>query len=92
MCPKTSQIIGYSELQDKVIQYPVELTIKDKGKTTIQTTYWIDYLFTEKPQTPGNWKYETDYRGRAATLDRYEIHYSKQAENFEGDFSSTEGN
>ena len=56
-------LFGYSEMQDKVIQYPVEL--KTNGKTT--TDYWVDYLFSKKPIRKGYWKYEIDYTGRGGS-------------------------
>jgi hypothetical protein len=59
-------LIGYSERQDKVIQYQTHLVVNDsKGKRSSTTEYWTDYLFSEKPTRPGSWKYEIDYRGRA---------------------------
>jgi len=78
-------LIGYSEHQDKVIQYQTHLSIKDsKGKKSDRTERWTDYLFSKEPQSPGSWKYEIDYRGRAGSLAQYEIHYDKKAERFEG--------
>lgn len=78
-------LIGYSRAQDKVIQYPIQLTITDvAGERFIRETLWADYLFGQKPQAPRYWKYEIDYRGRGGTLDQYEIRYNTQAERFEG--------
>jgi hypothetical protein len=48
-------------------------------------------LFSEKPTSPGSWKYEIDYRGRGGSLDKYEIHYDKQAERFEGKLAKRGG-
>jgi len=56
-----------------------------------RTSYWADYLFSKKPQRPGYWKYEIDYRGRAGTLDQYEIRYNRLLERFEGRLTSTAG-
>lgn len=80
-------LIGYSEKQDKVIQYPIQLTTS--GKTEI--VYWIDYLFSKKPVAGGVWKYEIDYRGRGGSLDKYEIRYDKAKEMFIGNLTSTNG-
>lgn len=77
-------LVGYSERQDKVIQYPIRLTVQDEGKRSIEVSNWATYLFSKKPQRPGYWSYEIDYRGRAGTLDKYEIRYNEQAERFEG--------
>ena len=77
-------LIGYSEKQDKVIQYQTELITKDSKKTQ----YWTDYLFTKKPNKQGVWQYEIDYRGRAGSLDKYEIHYDKERELFYGTLNS----
>ena len=85
-------LIGYSERQDKVIQYQTRLSIKDsKGKRSSKTQRWVDYLFSKKPVSPGSWKYEIDYRGRAGDLDQYEVHYDKQSERFEGKLIETGG-
>jgi hypothetical protein len=85
-------LIGYSERQDKVIQYQTYLVVNDsKRKRSTTTEYWTDYLFSEKPTSPGFWKYEIDYRGRGGSLDKYEIHYDKQAERFEGKLVATGG-
>jgi hypothetical protein len=85
-------LIGYSERQDKVIQYQTHLVVNDsKGRHSTTTEYWTDYLFSEKPTSPGSWKYEIDYRGRGGSLDKYKIHYDKQAERFEGNRVQTGG-
>jgi len=85
-------LIGYSERQDKVIQYQTHLAVNAaKGKRSRREEYWTDYLFSTKPTTPGSWKYQVDYRGRGGSLDKYEIHYNKQAERFEGKFIQTGG-
>lgn len=85
-------LIGYSERQDKVIQYQTHLAVRDaKQKRSTTTEYWTDYLFSKKPTSPGSWKYEVDYRGRGGSLDKYEIHYDKQAERFEGTLLQTGG-
>ena len=78
-------LIGYSERQDKVIQYQTHLTVtKSKGKRSTTTERWTDYLFSKEAESLGNWKYEVDYQGRGGTLDKYEIHYDSKTERFEG--------
>jgi hypothetical protein len=77
-------LIGYSESKDRVIQYPVNLEVTEDGKRSQKTTYWPDYLFSRRPEGPGYWKYEIDYRGRAGTLDKWEVRYNRQREVFEG--------
>jgi hypothetical protein len=84
-------LIGYSEKQDRVIQYPVELTTKDSGKVQKQTSKWVDYLFSKKTVSPGTWKYEIDYRGRAGTLDKYSVRYDAASEIFRGSLVSVPG-
>jgi hypothetical protein len=77
-------LIGYSEWQDRVIQYPIDLeVIGDEGHET-KLLSWCDYLFSEKPTSPGHWKYEIDYRGRGGSLGKYEIRYDAQHEMFVG--------
>ncbi|HVG34255.1 MAG TPA: hypothetical protein VM911_14290 [Pyrinomonadaceae bacterium] len=78
-------LIGYSERQDKVIQYETVLEIVEEGnKHSVETLRWVDYLFGQKPVAPRRWKYQIDYRGRGGTLDRYEIRYDVAREKFEG--------
>jgi hypothetical protein len=77
-------LIGYSEWQDRVIQYPIYLdVVGDEGHRT-ESLSWCDYLFSEKPISPGHWKYVIDYRGRGGPLDKYEIRYDTQHEMFVG--------
>ena len=84
----STTLIGYSEKQDKVIQYPIKLKTSDKT----ETVYWVDYLFSKKPVQNGFWKYQIDYRGRGGSLDKYEVHYDEASESFEGELTSIEGN
>jgi hypothetical protein len=73
-------LIGYSETQDKVIQYQTELKIG--GKTL--KVFWVDYFFGQKMNDQGVWKYEIDYRGRGGALEKYEIRYDNKREVFYG--------
>ena len=84
-------LIGYSEKQDKVIQYSVDLVSDEDGKRSRQTERWVDYLFVKKPLRPGYWKYEIDYTGRGGTLMSYEIRYDAAKERFTGTVVSTAG-
>lgn len=61
----STTLIGYSEKQDKVIQYETDLTRTFNGKKDKETLTWVDYLFSKASVKPGYWKYEIDYRGRA---------------------------
>lgn len=79
-----TSLIGYSESQDKVVQYPIRLIVVEGDKRRIAISRWIDYQFSKPALKPGYWKYEVDYRGRGGTLDRYEIRYNKRRERFEG--------
>ena len=83
-------LIGYSERQDKVIQYETSLTTHEGNKRSTVMMRWVDYLFSKKPVAPGQWRYEIDYRGRGGSLDRYEIRYDRRRERFEGTLSSTQ--
>lgn len=84
-------LVGYSEKQDRVIQYPIRLEIVEGTKHSQRTSLWADYLFNQKPQRPGYWKYEIDYRGRAGTLDKWEVRYNPKLEQFEGKLIAIEG-
>jgi hypothetical protein len=77
-------LIGYSEWQDRVIQYQVYLEVEGDDGHRTEVLSWCDYLFSEKPMSPGHWKYEIDYRGRGGSLDKYEIRYDTQHEMFVG--------
>ncbi len=77
-------LIGYSEKQDQVIQYPIQLEVTEDGKQGPWNTFWADYLFTKYPRRPGQWKYEVDYRGRGGSLDKWEVKYNAAKEHFEG--------
>ncbi|MBL8205094.1 MAG: hypothetical protein JNM09_12750 [Blastocatellia bacterium] len=77
-------LIGYSERQDKVIQYHIVLTTKEKTTAKTETLWWVDYLFSKQANKNGVWKYEIDYRGRGGALDQYEIRYNAKQERFEG--------
>jgi hypothetical protein len=82
-------LIGYSERQDRVIQYPILLSVREGRRRSRETTNWIDYLFSKQAQPSGHWKYEIDYRGRGGTLDQYTVHYNTKLERFEGTRVST---
>ncbi|MBI1764718.1 MAG: hypothetical protein HYR56_25120 [Acidobacteria bacterium] len=77
-------LIGYSERQDKVLQYPVALFVEEPGERSTENSPWVDHLFQQKPVTAGVWKYELDYRGRGGTLNQYEIRYDRVEEKFKG--------
>jgi hypothetical protein len=77
-------LVGYSERQDRVIQYPVRVEVDFQGKRSIRQICWVDYLFSQEPEGPGHWVYEIDYSGRGGMLNKYEIHYNRRAERFEG--------
>jgi hypothetical protein len=77
-------LIGYSEWEDRVIQYPVHLEVEGYAGRETKLLSWCDYLFSEKPTSPGHWKYEVDYRGRGGSLGKYEIRYDAQYEMFVG--------
>jgi hypothetical protein len=85
-------LFGYSEKQDRVIQYPVSLaTTGPGGEKTTRVHNWVDYLFSKGPAAPGLWKFEIDYTGRGGSLDAYEVRYNSQAERFEGHLTHTAG-
>ena len=46
-------LIGYSEAQDRVIQYPVTLTVIAGNQKSTRTALWVDYLFSQRPERPG---------------------------------------
>ncbi len=85
-------LIGYSKRQDKVLEYEARINCTDsKGKRSTLTKHWVDYLFSEKPVSPGVWQYEINYRGRGGALAKYQIRYDRQTERFEGKLVETGG-
>lgn len=82
-------LIGYSETQDQVIQYPVTLTLREGGQVKKETSYFTDYLFSQRPVRRGRWRYEIDYRGRGGTLDQYTVKYDARREQFVGTLNRT---
>jgi hypothetical protein len=84
-------LIGYSEKRDRVIQYPVNLEVIEGSKHSNSVSTWADYLFSTKPRRPGYWKYEVDYRGRAGSLDKWEVRYDPATERFEGKLTVVPG-
>ncbi|HYL36773.1 MAG TPA: hypothetical protein VEV17_12740 [Bryobacteraceae bacterium] len=77
-------LVVYSPKQDRVIQFPVKLSVQAGKKPTTETTFWIDYLFSRKPVEPGHWTYQIDYRGRGGSLDKYDIRFDAEHEQFVG--------
>jgi hypothetical protein len=84
-------LVGYSVKQDRVIQYPIKLEVIEGKKRSSRTSLWADYLFNKQPRRPGYWKYDIDYRGRAGTLDKWEVRYNAAQERFEGTLTVIEG-
>lgn len=84
-------LFGYSERQDRVVQYVVNLETEYGGEKTTDALGWVDYLFGREPAAPGRWKYEVDYRGRGGTHDSYEVRWNEKAERFEGTVRRTPG-
>jgi hypothetical protein len=76
-------LIGYSESKDRVVHFPIKLTVIDNEKRVSESTYWADYLFSREPQRLSFWKYEIDYRGRGGSLDKWEVRYNRAEEHFE---------
>lgn len=81
-------LIGYSERRDRVVQYPIHLTITG-GQQASSVSPWADYLFSRRPARPGRWKYQIDYRGRGGSLDTYDVKYDREGERFEGSLAIT---
>jgi hypothetical protein len=84
-------LFGYSERQDRVIQYPVRLETEYAGEKTTESLNWVDYLFAKEPARDGLRKYVVDYRGRGGTLDSYAVSYNAEAERFEGRVTRVSG-
>lgn len=86
----STALFGYSERQDKVIQYPVDLTSLNGLRRADRVELWPDYLFEKKPIAPGKWKFSIDYSGRGGCIDSYEVSYSPSAERFAATLTSSD--
>lgn len=83
-------LIGYSETQDKVVQYQTVLKTPENKESKTETVGWVDGFFKHQPNKRGIWKYSIDYRGRGGALDQYEIRYNAKQERFEGTLTFNE--
>lgn len=86
-----TSLIGYSEKQDRVIQYPIDLNVTEGTQHVSHKMLWADYLFNKPQLRPGYWKFEVDYTGRGGTLDKWEVRYNRALERFEGTLIVTAG-
>ncbi|HEX5080900.1 MAG TPA: hypothetical protein VFY40_02565 [Blastocatellia bacterium] len=89
--PSTT-LIGYSERQDKIIQYPITLELAEVTDHTIGShVFWFHSLFSQQPISPGEWKYEIDKRDKGGWLSKCQISYDAQNERFVGRIEITKG-
>jgi hypothetical protein len=85
-----SSLYGYSVKGDSLIHYPCLLNVTESNSSGTGDTsyteiqYWPDHAFQFKADKDDSIVFDMDYRGRAATFDRYALHYNKLAERFEG--------
>jgi hypothetical protein len=84
-------LIGYSEKQDRVLQYPIKLEITEGSRQSSKVELWAEYLFSKKPVRRGYWKYEIDYTGRGGSLDKWEVRYNVAKEQFEAKLTVVPG-
>lgn len=77
-------LIGYSEKQDRVINYRVSVDVVEETKQSHRNLFWVDYLFAKEAIRPGYWNYEVDYTGRGGTMDTWQVRYNPAQERFEG--------
>lgn len=84
-------LIGYSQKQDRVVQYPVHLEVTEGARHSTRDGVWADYLFNQRTVRSGVWKYEIDYRGRGGSLDKWEVSYNPARERFEGKLTIVPG-
>ena len=87
----STTLIGYSENQDRVIQYLVKLDVVEGSNRVTRISPWADYLFSRKPLRRGYWRYEIDYRGRGGSLDKWEVRYNRASDQFEGQLTVIPG-
>jgi hypothetical protein len=78
-------IIGYSEKQDKVIQYDFNLREKSNDKITSKSNKWIAKIFLTKINNFGYWEAESNTCGRGGAIEKSKISFNKEKEIFEGE-------
>ena len=82
--PVVTTLVGYVPERDEVIHYAVRLSTTYRGKTSTQTSHWIDYMFIRAAIEPGHWKYQVDYTGRGGTNDVTDISFDRRTLQFVG--------
>jgi hypothetical protein len=74
-------LIGYSERQDKIIQYPINVTYEGQGAgSQPPVMYWAESLFLKKPIRRGFWRYTLAFPG--GPQEDWEVRYSSEDEAF----------
>ncbi|MBI3210921.1 MAG: hypothetical protein HYZ37_18715 [Candidatus Solibacter usitatus] len=75
-----TQLIGYSERRDRVIQFPIH--VKGKHYDHNPGLLWLDRFLFQKPLRPGYWKYEISYNNGDNV--EFTIRYNRAKEMFVG--------
>lgn len=70
------QLIGYSILHDRVIQYPFR---SDDEPADAKLWLWADNLFAHKPVARGHWHYTMPFPGSTCVFD---FRYARSSEEF----------
>jgi hypothetical protein len=76
-----TELIGYSERRDKVIQYPIDLRGMWWNERN-PTLLWLDHFLLQKPVSRGLWKYTLSYN--SGEIFTFDIRYDPLRERFEG--------
>jgi hypothetical protein len=77
-------LVGYSRRQDRVLQYPLDVKFAKGKESWREESLWLEYIFSKKPISPGDYRFEVDYRGRGGSLLSYDVIYDKASERFHG--------
>jgi hypothetical protein len=80
--PIVTTLIGYVPETDRVLNYKIKLSVTYRGRTSVQTDTWLDYLFVFEPKAPGLWNYEIDYSGRGGSTDSTEVRFDRKTRQF----------
>lgn len=78
-------IIGYSEKQDKIIQYDFNIQEKKEDKITSKSDEWISKIFLNESDISGYWEAESNTCGRGGAIEKSKIIYNREKEVFEGE-------
>jgi len=77
-------LVGYSRRHDRILQIPVELTVRQGRRAQRRSSLWLEYGFARKPVAPGHHVYDVDYTGRGGDHRFFDLRYDRRSGCFRG--------